>query len=182
MAKPEKSKSSHIELWNFMKTVWEFSEKIKNSNNLRCFSEYIGKNYGTYRCYPIKDCNVKCLNFGKEPYNPIIFIAITNNLSIKEGKEYGINISIELAECKNNAEENRKKLYEIINNELKTNYSTLNWKTIQQEQIISREDYFHRITEDENANESIINDNEVNEKIDKIIKYILYMLFILCFI
>lgn len=60
----------------------ELIKDIKNSKNLECFSEYIGNNYGSYRCYP-EGCDVECLNFGVT-YNPIMFIAIINNLSIKE--------------------------------------------------------------------------------------------------
>ena len=137
----------------------ELIKDIKNSKNLECFSEYIGNNYGSYRCYP-KGCDVECLNFGVT-YNPIMFIAIINNLSIKEGKKYGINISIELDVCNNNQEE-RKRIFEAANG--KKRYSS-GWKILQQEEIISRESYFASIIKDEN-NQSIVSDKDVNEKID----------------
>ena len=158
-------------IWKLQSFMWatclkkanEIIENIKNFEKLECFSENIGKNYGIYRCYP-KGCNIKSLNFGGE-YKPIMFIAISNNLSIAEHKELGINISIELAPCGEKDDEQRGNLYNAINTVLNTNYSTKIWKTIQQEQIISKKDYFEKI-----LSGKTIDTNNVDETIDNIIK------------
>ena len=126
-------------------------ELLKPFNSNEKKYKYTDNQYGVYRCVP-KNCtdkDLKHLNFGNDIYNPILHIAISNNLLYHGGGNKGINISLELAKGKDGEEQKRKRLYENINKELKTNYSAGGWKTLKQIPLISRDEYFEKIINNE---------------------------------
>ena len=100
--------------------------------------KYSSGNYGVYRCIP-EDCAFNKLKLDNSEYSPIMYIAISNNINVYP--PYGINISIEVA---NSKDEKRDKLIDIIKR-LTDKVKGKNWSRVELETLISKEAFFKQV-------------------------------------
>ena len=113
-------------------------------------------NYGVIRCIP-QNCNIENLNFGENIYNPIMFIAISNNLCRDtKDRAKGLNISIEVAGCLKEKSKNKKNLIKTINNKY-PNTKKKGWNVIGLQTLKTEKDFFEHILSD-NSDDVLIKD------------------------